>query len=116
MSWLWVIQAFLIAVLFLTGNYYLWVGWAAFPASASALHQVLLAVLVLGRSCGHAAHDDRRLARARGDGGSHHPFSCAGVMSAKNTAVNLMILTTFLSFLLYRRATSGRRALARTGT
>ena len=25
-------------------------------------------------------------------------------MSAKNTAVNLMILTTFLSFLLYRRA------------
>src|SRR5437868_6232686 len=27
-----------------------------------------------------------------------------GVMSAKNTAVNLMILTTFLSFLLYRRA------------
>jgi cytochrome bd ubiquinol oxidase subunit I len=27
-----------------------------------------------------------------------------GVMSAKNTAVNLMILTTFLSFLIYRRA------------
>src|SRR3989442_2157215 len=25
-------------------------------------------------------------------------------MSAKNTAVNLMILTTFLSFLMYRRA------------
>src|SRR5438445_424923 len=38
-------------------------------------------------------------------GGSHHPFLGAlGVMSAKNTAVNLMILTTFLSFLLYRRA------------
>src|SRR5438445_8825 len=38
-------------------------------------------------------------------GGSHHPFLGAlGVMSAKNTAVNLMILTTFLSFLMYRRA------------
>jgi len=38
-------------------------------------------------------------------GGSHHPFlGVLGVMSAKNTAVNLMILTTFLSFLLYRRA------------
>ena len=38
-------------------------------------------------------------------GGSHHPLLGAlGVMSAKNTAVNLMILTTFLSFLLYRRA------------
>ncbi len=31
-------------------------------------------------------------------GGTHHPFLGAlGVMSAKNTAVNLMILTTFLS-------------------
>jgi hypothetical protein len=51
-------------------------------------------------------------------GGSHHPFlGVLGVMSAKNTAVNLMILTTFLSFLLYRRA--NRRATvpwARTGT
>ena len=38
-------------------------------------------------------------------GGSHHPFlGVLGVMSAKNTAVNLMILTTFLSFLMYRRA------------
>jgi cytochrome d ubiquinol oxidase subunit I len=38
-------------------------------------------------------------------GGSHHPFlSILGVMSAKNTAVNFMILTTFLSFLMYRRA------------
>ena len=26
-----------------------------------------------------------------------------GVMSAKNTAVNILILTTFMSFLLYRR-------------
>ena len=38
-------------------------------------------------------------------GGSRHPFlGVLGVMSAKNTAVNFMILTTFLSFLLYRRA------------
>src|SRR3989449_7954881 len=51
-------------------------------------------------------------------GGSHHPFLGAlGVMSAKTTAVNLMILTTFLSFLLYRRA--NKRPVvpwARTGT
>src|SRR5207244_10710915 len=51
-------------------------------------------------------------------GGSQHPFLGAlGVMSAKNTAVNLMILTTFLSFLMYRRA--NKRPVvpwARTGT
>jgi hypothetical protein len=51
-------------------------------------------------------------------GGTHHPFlGVLGVMSAKNTAVNLMILTTFLSFMLYRRA--NKRPVvnwARTGT
>src|SRR5262249_30544386 len=37
-------------------------------------------------------------------GGSQHPIlKYLGVMSAKNTAVNILILTTFLSFLFYRR-------------
>ncbi|HEX6384175.1 MAG TPA: hypothetical protein VF177_05860, partial [Anaerolineae bacterium] len=41
-------------------------------------------------------------------GGAFHPLlGVLGVMSAKNTAVNLMILTTFLSFVLYRRAGKG---------
>jgi hypothetical protein len=45
------------------------------------------------------------LDEARAMGGTHHPvLGFLGVMSAKNTAVNLMILTTFLSFVLYRRA------------
>src|SRR3989441_9648536 len=45
------------------------------------------------------------LEEARAMGGTHHPFlGFFGVMSAKNTVVNLMILTTFLSFVLYRRA------------
>ncbi|MEJ2337380.1 MAG: cytochrome ubiquinol oxidase subunit I [Gemmatimonadales bacterium] len=79
MSWLWIIQAFLIGVLFLTGNYYLWVGMGRIPGAER--------------------------------------FSVQGVMSAKNTAVNLMILTTFLSFLLYRRANKQPIvSWARTGT
>jgi len=45
------------------------------------------------------------LDEARAMGGTHHPvLGFLGVMSAKNTAVNMMILTTFLSFVLYRRA------------
>jgi hypothetical protein len=37
-------------------------------------------------------------------GGSTHPIlTFLGVMSAKNTAVNILILTTYMSFLLYRR-------------
>ncbi|MBF0432947.1 MAG: hypothetical protein HQK83_16810 [Fibrobacteria bacterium] len=37
-------------------------------------------------------------------GGASHPMlGVLGVMSAKNTAVNILILTTYISFLLYRR-------------
>jgi hypothetical protein len=44
------------------------------------------------------------VAEVRAMGGSAHPIlGYLGVMSAKNTAVNILILTTFMSFLLYRR-------------
>ncbi|OLD74653.1 MAG: hypothetical protein AUG87_15735 [Candidatus Rokubacteria bacterium 13_1_20CM_4_70_14] len=121
MSWLWVIQAFLIAVLFLTGNYYLWIGMGRIPGAERfrSYTKWLLVILVLGAIVWGTPHtmiaDSKELAAM---GGSHHPFLGAlGVMSAKNTAVNLMILTTFLSFLLYRRA--NKRPVvpwARTGT
>src|SRR5881396_65741 len=121
MSWLWVIQAFLIAVLFLTGNYYLWIGMGRIPGAERfrPYTKYLLIVLVLGAIVWGTPHtmiaDSKELAAM---GGSHHPFLGAlGVMSAKNTAVNLMILTTFLSFLLYRRAnTRPVVPWARTGT
>src|SRR5436309_3165664 len=65
------------------------------------VHRVIANVVFGGGIVG--AYASYRLLAAMG--GSHHPFLGAlGVMSAKNTAVNLMILTTFLSFLLYRRA------------
>jgi len=108
MSWLWVIQAFLIAVLFLAGNYYLWVGMGRIPGAERfrPYTKWLLIVLVIGAIVWGTPHtmiaDSRELAAM---GGSHHPFlGVLGVMSAKNTAVNLMILATFLSFLMYRRA------------
>jgi cytochrome bd-type quinol oxidase subunit 1 len=108
MSWLWIIQAFLIGVLFLAGNYYLWVGMGRIPGAERFLPYTkwMLLVLIVGVivwSTPHTMIADR--AELEAMGGSHHPFlGVLGVMSAKNTAVNLMILTTFLSFLLYRRA------------
>jgi cytochrome bd-type quinol oxidase subunit 1 len=121
MSWLWIIQAFLIGVLFLAGNYYLWVGMGRIPGAERFLPYTkwMLLVLIIGVivwSTPHTMIADR--AELEAMGGSHHPFlGVLGVMSAKNTAVNLMILTTFLSFLMYRRA--NRRPVvgwARTGT
>jgi cytochrome d ubiquinol oxidase subunit I len=121
MSWLWIIQAFLIGVLFLTGNYYLWVGMGRIPGAERFTPYIkwMLLVLVLGVivwATPHTMIANRQELAAMG--GTHHPFlGVLGVMSAKNTAVNLMILTTFLSFLLYRRANLRPTvSWARTGT
>ena len=52
------------------------------------------------------------VSEVRAMGGSAHPqLGFLGVMSAKNTAVNILILSTYMSFLLYRR--SGKRAVHR---
>jgi hypothetical protein len=46
----------------------------------------------------------------RSMGGSSHPaLGFLGVMSAKNTAVNILILSTFMSFMLFRR--TGKRSI-----
>src|SRR5258708_12372562 len=66
----------------------------------------MLMILVIGFMVWATPHSlIVTLDEARAIGGTHHPvLGVLGVMSAKNTAVNLMILTTFLSYVLYRRA------------
>jgi cytochrome bd ubiquinol oxidase subunit I len=108
MSWLWIIQAILIGVLFLGSNYYLWLGMERIPGSERYRRYVPMMIGVL--AFGFMVWATPRsmvitLDEARAMGGTHHPvLGFLGVMSAKNTAVNMMILTTFLSFVLYRRA------------
>jgi cytochrome bd-type quinol oxidase subunit 1 len=121
MSWLWIIQAFLIGVLFLAGNYYLWVGMGRIPGAErfTPYTKYMLVVLIIGVlvwATPHTMIANREEIAAMG--GTHHPFlGVLGVMSAKNTAVNIMILTTFLSFLLYNRANKSPTVQwAKTGT
>ena len=121
MSWLWIIQAFLIGVLFLAGNYYLWIGMGRIPGAErfTPYTKYMLFVLVVGVivwATPHTMIANREEIAAMG--GTYHPFlGVLGVMSAKNTAVNIMILTTFLSFLLYGRANNNPTVpWARTGT
>jgi len=108
MSWLWIVQAVLIGVLFLAANYYLWLGMARIPGAERFMPYtkwmlLLLVVCWIVWATPHTIIASREELAAMG--GSHHPFlDVLGVMSAKNTAVNVMILTTFLSFLIYRRA------------
>ena len=103
-SWLFIIQAVLIGVLFLSANYYLWLGMERIPGAERYRGWIKFLLLILTICFGvwMTPHLVASLEEARKMGGAHHPLlGVLGVMSAKNT-VNLMILT-FLSFMLYKR-------------
>jgi cytochrome bd-type quinol oxidase subunit 1 len=106
-SWLWILQAMLIGSLFFAANFYLWLGMGRIPGAERYVKFQVPMMLVL--ALGFVVWATPRSIIATGSemaamGGSHHPFlGLFGVMAAKNTAVNLMILTTFISFMLYRR-------------
>jgi len=108
LSWLWIIQAMLIGVIFLSANYYLWLGLGRIEGGQRYQRYIkyLVAVLALCFLVWATPHSlVASLAEARRIGSTFHPLlGILGVMSAKNTAVNIMILTTFISFMLYRRA------------
>jgi cytochrome d ubiquinol oxidase subunit I len=109
-SWLFIIQAVLIGNLFLGANYYLWLGMGRVAAS-ERFQGYIKFLLILIALCFAVWATPRSIiatvseTRAMG-GGAHPQLGYFGVMSAKNTAVNILILTTYVSFLLYRR--SGR--------
>jgi cytochrome bd-type quinol oxidase subunit 1 len=110
-SWLFIVQAVLIGALFLGANYYLWLGMERIPGSERyrRFTPALLGILTVCFLVWLTPHSlVASLEEARKMGGAHHPLlGVLGVMSAKNTVVNIMILTTFLSFLLYRRGNKG---------
>ncbi|MCH7908017.1 MAG: cytochrome ubiquinol oxidase subunit I [Candidatus Hydrogenedentes bacterium] len=107
-SWLFIIQAVLIGVLFISANYYMWLGLGRIPGGHRYYRYILgMEILIfLSMAVWMTPHTlVASMAEARRMGGAHHPLlGVFGVMSAKNTAVNLVILTTFLSFVFYRRA------------
>jgi cytochrome bd-type quinol oxidase subunit 1 len=106
-SWLFIIQAVLIGNLFLAANYYLWLGMGR-VAGEQPLQKYIKYLLIAIALCFAVWATPRSIiatvSEVRAMGGSAHPvLGYLGVMSAKNTAVNVLILTTFMSFLLYRR-------------
>ncbi len=106
-SWLFIIQAVLIGNLFLGANYYLWLGMGRVEG-AQNFQKYIKYLLIVVAACFMVWATPRSIiatvTEVRAMGGSAHPaLGFLGVMSAKNTAVNLLILTTFMSFLLYRR-------------
>ncbi len=107
-SWLFIIQAVLIGNLFLFANWYLWLGMGRIKG-AERYRAFIWPMLVVITICFAVWATPRSIIASTEEiqamGGSSHPMlGYLGVMSAKNTAVNILILTTFLSFVLYRRS------------
>ncbi|HET6673750.1 MAG TPA: cytochrome ubiquinol oxidase subunit I, partial [Nitrospiraceae bacterium] len=110
LSWLFILQAMLIGVLFLGSNYYFWLGIThRIPGSEMQYRKPIMAMLVILLLCLGVWMTPHSLVasleEARKMGGTHHPLlGVFGVMSAKMTVANLMILVTFMSFIMYWRA------------
>ncbi len=108
LTWLFVVQAILIGVLFLGVNFYLWQSMARIQGGEryQPYYQALLSVFMVALFIWLTPHTVWMSAgEVKAMGGASHPVvGNYGVMSAKNGAVNIMILVTVMSFLYYRRA------------
>jgi len=109
LSWLFILQAVLIGVLFLGSNYYFWLGLAHRTEESQKYKKYILGFIVILLMCFGVWMTPHSmvasLQESRAIGGTHHPLlGVFGVMSAKMTVSNLMILVTFASFLMYWRA------------
>ena len=107
-AWLFIIQAVLIGTLFLSANYYLWCGMGRSDGAQRYYPYVkYLAIVIVGAFLVWFTPHTLVLTNEelKALGGPYHKYlGPLGIMPAKNTAVNIMILTTALSFMLYRRA------------
>jgi len=108
LAWLFIIQAVLIGTILLAANYYLWSGMSRTEGSQRYQWMIkyIAVVLVVGFLVWMTPHtlilSSSEIAQL---GGSHHKLlGPLGIMPAKNIAVNLMLIFTFLSFQLYRRS------------
>ena len=120
LTWMFVLQAIAVGALFVGANYYLWQGMARMPG-AERYHRYikyLLYGLIVSFLVWFTPHTLVLTSEeAKAMGGAQHPvIGNYGVMSAKNGAINLMILLSALSYILYKRANRIMTATwARTG-
>lgn len=120
-SWTFIIQAMLVGSLFLISNYYLWSGMTRIPGAEryyKFIKWILLAI-ILSLAVWLTPHNLPLSGQEVGEmgGSQYHPvLKFLGLMPAKNAVVNLIILATFFSFLLYRRGNmEGSVSISRQG-
>ncbi len=107
-SWTFIMQAILVGSLFIISNYYLWSGMTRIPGADRYYKFIkwILGALIISFAVWLTPHNLPLTALEVGEmgGSQYHPtLKFLGLMPAKNAVVNLIILSTFFSFLLYRR-------------
>ncbi|MHA1567638.1 MAG: cytochrome ubiquinol oxidase subunit I, partial [Alphaproteobacteria bacterium] len=120
LAWLFIIQAVLIGTILLAANYYLWCGLGRSDQGARYTPYIkYIAVVIIGGFLVWVTPHSLILTpqEVRILGGSvHKVLGPLGIMPAKNTAVNLMLVFTFLSFqMFYRSQRQITVSWARTG-
>jgi len=107
-AWLFIIQAVLIGTLFLSANYYLWCGMGRSDGAKRYTKYIkYIAIVLVGAFLVWFTPHTLVLTNEelKSLGGPYHKIlGPLGIMPAKNTAVNVMIIFTALSFMFYRRA------------
>ena len=108
LAWLFIIQAVLIGTIMLAANYYLWCGLMRTDRGAHyAPYVKYIAVVIVGGFLVWVTPHSLILTPSELQllGGSHHKLlGPLGIMPAKNIAVNLMLVFTFLSFQMFYRS------------
>ncbi len=107
LSWPFVIQALLIGLIFMTMTYYIWQGTTRMNGSAryQPFAKYLFLILCISLLIWSTPHT---LPASQGElgrmGGAQHPIvGYYGTMAAKNTAINTMILTLGLGWMILKR-------------
>ena len=107
LAWLFIIQATMIGILFLSSNYYLWQALGRMRGAEKYQRYIkyLVFLLVVGFLVFITPHTIVMTpAELKAMGGQQHPvLGNYGVMSAKNGGINVIITTTVLSFIWYMR-------------
>jgi len=108
LAWLFIIQAVLIGTIMLAANYYLWSGLMRTDRGANYTKYVkFIAVVILGGFLVWVTPHSLILTAQELQilGGTNHKvLGPLGIMPAKNTAVNLMLVFTFMSFQMFYRS------------
>lgn len=105
LSWLFIIQAIVIASLFIGAAYYAWLGFLRIPGSEpqQRLVPVFNIILIVGFAVWATPHT-MAASIEESTGGFHPILGALGLMAPKMIAVTVILLVLYVSYLLYRRA------------